>query len=101
VSCLGDSDRTTSCYANLLFTCLWLLGKYKLRDNRPMTLCELVSLNMGGLSSNPIRCANQDNERKDLGRGIGPKGNSERKKPFKNKCDGGMNLGLLHGLWCH
>jgi hypothetical protein len=33
VSYLGDSDRTTSCYANLLFTCLWLLGKYKLCDN--------------------------------------------------------------------
>ena len=59
---------------------------------------------MGGPSSNPIRCANQDSERKDLGRGIGPeenserkdpdrgidpKGNSERKEPFKSKCDSG------------
>jgi hypothetical protein len=25
--------RTTPCYANLLFTCLWLLDKYKLCDN--------------------------------------------------------------------
>jgi hypothetical protein len=33
VSCLGDSDRTTTCYAHLVFTCLWLLGKYKLCDN--------------------------------------------------------------------
>ena len=23
----------TSCYTNLLFTCLWILGKYKLYDN--------------------------------------------------------------------
>jgi hypothetical protein len=53
---------------------------------------------MGGPSSNPIRCANQDNEIKDPCRGIGPKGNNERKKPFKSKCNSSMNLGLLHGL---
>jgi hypothetical protein len=58
-------------------------------------------VNMGGPSSNPIRCANKDSEIKDPGRGIGPKVNNERKKPFKSKCDSGMNLGLLHGLWCH
>jgi hypothetical protein len=33
VSYLGDSDRTTSYYTNLLSNCLWLLGKYKLCDN--------------------------------------------------------------------
>jgi hypothetical protein len=33
MSYLGDSDRTTSCYANLPSTCLWILGKYKLCDN--------------------------------------------------------------------
>jgi hypothetical protein len=63
-------------------------------SHRLRTLCELASLNMGGPSSNPIRCANQDSERKDLGRGIGPEGNDERKKPFKSKCDSGMN-------WAH
>jgi hypothetical protein len=45
---------------------------------------------MGGPSSNPIRCANQKNEGKDLGRGICLKGNNERKEPFKGKCDSGM-----------
>jgi hypothetical protein len=45
---------------------------------------------MGGPSSNPIRCANQNNERKDLGRGICPEGNNERKEHFKSKCDSGM-----------
>jgi hypothetical protein len=44
---------------------------------------------MGGPSSNPIRCANQKNEGKDLGRGICLKGNNERKEPFKSKCDDG------------
>ena len=53
------------------------------------TLCKLASLTMGGPSSNPIRCANQNNERKERRRGIGPKGNSERKEPFKSKCDSG------------
>jgi hypothetical protein len=42
-------------------------------------LCELLSLNMGGTSSKPIRCTNQDDERKDPGRQIGPEGNNERK----------------------
>jgi hypothetical protein len=42
---------------------------------------------MGGPSSNPVRCANQNSERKDPGRGICPEGNSERKEPFKNKSD--------------
>jgi hypothetical protein len=45
---------------------------------------------MGGPSSNPIRCANQNSERKDPGRGICPEGNNERKEPFKSKCDSGM-----------
>jgi hypothetical protein len=49
-------------------------------------------------SSNPIRCAKKDNERKYPGRGIGTEGNNERKKPFKSKCASIMNLGLLHGL---
>jgi hypothetical protein len=44
---------------------------------------------MGGPSSNPIRCANQNSERKDPSRGICPGGNSERKEPFKSKCDSG------------
>ena len=44
---------------------------------------------MGGLSSNPIRCANQNSERKDPGREICPEGNNERKEPFKSKCDSG------------
>jgi hypothetical protein len=44
---------------------------------------------MGGPSSDPIRCANQNSERKDPGRGICPEGNSERKEPFKSKCDSG------------
>jgi hypothetical protein len=45
-----------------------------------MTSCELASLNMGGPSSIPIKCANQDSEIKDPCRGIGPEGNNERKK---------------------
>jgi hypothetical protein len=53
-------------------------------------LCKLASLNMGGPSSNPIRCSNQNSERKYSGRGIGPEGNSERKEPFRSKCDSGM-----------
>jgi hypothetical protein len=60
-------------------------------SHRLRTLCELESLNMGGPSSNPIRCANQDSERKYPGRGIGLEGNNERKKPFKSKCDSGMS----------
>jgi hypothetical protein len=44
---------------------------------------------MGGSSSDPIRCANQNSERKDPSRGICPGGNSERKEPFKSKCDSG------------
>ena len=38
---------------------------------------------MGGPSSNPIRCANQNNERKDPGRRIGLEGNNERKNPSR------------------
>jgi hypothetical protein len=57
-----------------------------------MNLCELASLNMVGSSSNPIKCANQDNERKDPSRGMSPQGNSERKESFKSKCDNGMCL---------
>ena len=52
---------------------------------------------MGGPSSNPIRCANQDNERKYPSRGIGPEGNGERKKPFKSKCDSGMSWAFFVG----
>jgi hypothetical protein len=44
---------------------------------------------MGGPSSNLIKCANQNSERKDPGRGICPKENIERKEPFKRKCDSG------------
>jgi hypothetical protein len=44
---------------------------------------------MGGPSSNPIRCANQNSERKDPSRGICLEGSSERKEPFKSKCDSG------------
>ena len=44
VSYLGDSDRTTSCYPNLLFTCLWLLGKYKLCDNNNNTHSSTTTL---------------------------------------------------------
>jgi hypothetical protein len=44
---------------------------------------------MGGPSSDPIRCTNQNGERKDSDRGICPEGNSERKEPFKSECDGG------------
>jgi hypothetical protein len=47
-------------------------------------------LNIGVPSFDPIRCANQNNEIKDPGRGICPQGNSERKEPFKSKCDSGM-----------
>jgi hypothetical protein len=47
--------------------------QYPLQVSRRLrNLCELASLNVGEPSSNPIRCANQDNERKDPGRGIGP-----------------------------
>jgi hypothetical protein len=53
---------------------------------------------MGGLSSNPIRCANQDSEIKDPGRRIGPEGNSERKKPIKSKCDSGYEFGIYSWL---
>ena len=45
---------------------------------------------MGGPSSDPIKCANQNSEKKDLGIGIGPEGISERKEPFKSKCDNCM-----------
>jgi hypothetical protein len=44
---------------------------------------------MGGPSSDPIRCANQNNERNDASRGICLEGNSERREPFKSKCDSG------------
>jgi hypothetical protein len=44
---------------------------------------------MGGPSSDPIRCANQNNERNDPSRGICLEGNSERREPFKSKCDSG------------
>jgi hypothetical protein len=44
---------------------------------------------MGGPSSNPIRCANQNNERKYPGREICSEGNNERKETFKSKCDSG------------
>ena len=55
------------------------------------TLCKLTSLNMGGPLSDPIRCANQNNERKDPGRGLCPEGDRDRKvkEPFKSKCDSG------------
>jgi hypothetical protein len=53
------------------------------------TLCKLASLNMGGPSFDPIRRANQNNERKDPGRGICTEGNSERKEPLKSKYDSG------------
>jgi hypothetical protein len=53
---------------------------------------------MGGPSSNPIRCANLDKEKKDPGRGIGLEGSSERKKPFKSKWDSDMNFGLTSWL---
>jgi len=55
------------------------------------TSCELGSLNMGGPSSNPIKCSNQDSERKDPDKGIDLEVNSERKEPFKSKCDSIMN----------
>jgi hypothetical protein len=42
---------------------------------------------MGGPSPNPIRCANENIERKDPRRGICPEGNNERKEPFKSKCE--------------
>jgi hypothetical protein len=42
---------------------------------------------MGGPSFEPIRCANQNNERKYLGRWIFLEGSSERKEPFMSKCD--------------
>jgi hypothetical protein len=45
---------------------------------------------MEGPTSAPIRCANQNGERKDPDRGICPEENSERKEPFKSKCDSGM-----------
>jgi hypothetical protein len=45
---------------------------------------------MGGPSSDPIRCANQNSEIKDPGKGICHKGNNARKEPFKSKCDSGM-----------
>ena len=44
---------------------------------------------MGGPSSDPIRCANQNSDKKDPSRGICPEGNNERKEPFKSKCDSG------------
>jgi hypothetical protein len=47
---------------------------------------------MGGPSSNPIRCANQNSERKVPSREIGLEGSGERKGPFKSKCDSGMGL---------
>ena len=48
---------------------------------------------MVGPSSDPIRCANQNNESKDPGRGICPGGSNERKEPFKSKCDSDMGRG--------
>jgi hypothetical protein len=44
---------------------------------------------MGGPSFNIIGCANQNNERKYLSRGICPRGSSEKKEPFESKCDSG------------
>jgi hypothetical protein len=42
---------------------------------------------MGGPSSNPIKCSNQNCERKDPSREICPRENNEMKEPFKSKCD--------------
>ena len=50
---------------------------------------------MGGPSSDPIRCANQNSERKDPSRGICHGENSERKEPFKSKCDSDMDRGYF------
>jgi hypothetical protein len=47
------------------------------------TLCKLTSLNMGGPSSDPIRCANQNNERKDPSRGICPGEAVKEKNPSR------------------
>jgi hypothetical protein len=44
---------------------------------------------MGGASSDPIWCANQNNERKDPSRGIRPEESTEKKEPFKSKCHSG------------
>jgi hypothetical protein len=44
---------------------------------------------MGGPSSDSIRCANQNSERKDPSRGICLEGNSQRKEPLNSKCDSG------------
>jgi hypothetical protein len=43
----------------------------------------LASLNMGGPTPDPIRCANQNSERKYPGRGICLEGSSERKEPSR------------------
>ena len=53
------------------------------------SICKLSSLNMGGPSSNPIKCAKQNNERKDPCRGICPKENNEINEHLKSKCDSG------------
>jgi hypothetical protein len=50
---------------------------------------------MGCPSSNPIRCANQNSERKDPSRGICPEGSIERKEPFKSTCDSDMDRGYF------
>jgi hypothetical protein len=41
---------------------------------------------MGGPSSDPIRCANQNRKEKTQVEGYVP-GKQERKEPFKSKCD--------------
>jgi hypothetical protein len=60
------------------------------KSHQHTILCKLASLNMGGPSSDPIRCVKQNNESKDPSRGICPKGNNESKEPFTSKCDSGM-----------
>jgi hypothetical protein len=57
---------------NILQTSHWL-----------KTLCELESLNMGGPSSNPIRCVKKDSERKGPTRGVGPEGRAKEKNPSR------------------
>jgi hypothetical protein len=60
-----------------------------------MNLCKLEILNMGGPSSDPIRCANQNNEIKYPSRGTCHEGISEIKETFKSKYDSDMDLGYF------
>jgi hypothetical protein len=50
---------------------------------------------MGGPSSDPIRCVNQNGEREDPSSGICLGRSSERKEPFKSKCDSNMDRGYF------